>query len=453
MTEKKMKDHKVNSVLLAFPSRFSEGRMDKLVSNIRAQFRSKNIIQLKNTSTEKIANGEYFVFELDDVVQGAAIVRDMFGIDKVALAKQVPSVNFEEVSAEIVKVGKLKILPSEKFFVKVQISRLANVNYKPRDLEFGSTGDLIVALQSGSQTSATQNPKTSLRDYSASRLSPSSSSSSFPSSVFARPAKTELEADRIIESYVGKKSSYICIEIDKGPGGLPFGCQEEKILCPVYSLISAICCLAVLKCGFLVDIVIFYSDEDDLRQNVKTFGMVANRMNVSTCSIRVAKMEPPSHGDYRKDISRPKRIALTRPPEMPHIPILKEIVAIDVLTALRGHGLAVPMSVAIHPLWLIESTFEKIMSANKMPWMPLLFPERNTYHDFAAELGIHKDKLLLLQPMEQIPKIDVLATFTKKDYAKHSKAIETMTKFALKNIKTISFKIGPNYIHDILDAV
>jgi hypothetical protein len=84
--------------------------------------------------------------------------------------------------------------------------------------------------------------------------------------------------------------------------------------------------------------------------------------------------------------------------------------------------------------------------------MPLLLPGRNT-NDFAAELGIQNDKLLLLQPMEQVPKIDVLATFTKQDYAKHNKAIQTMTKFALKNIKTISFKIGPNYLHDILDAV
>ena len=149
----KKKEHKVNSVLLAFPSRFSEGRMNKLVSNIRAQLRSKNI-QLRNTSLEEIAGGEYFVFELDDVVQGAAIVRDMFGIDKVAIAKQVPSVNFEDVSSEIVNVGKLKILPWEKFLVKVQISLDANVNYKPRDLEFGSTGDLIVALQSGSTASS-----------------------------------------------------------------------------------------------------------------------------------------------------------------------------------------------------------------------------------------------------------------------------------------------------------
>jgi len=153
-TEKKREEHKVNSVLLAFPSRFSEGRMAKLVHNIRAQFRSKNIIQLQNTSIEKIADAEYFVFKLDDVVQGAAIVRDMFGIDKVAIAKQVSSVIFEDISAEIVNVGKLKILPTDRFFVKVQISRDANVNYKPRDLEFVSTGDLIVALQTESPASS-----------------------------------------------------------------------------------------------------------------------------------------------------------------------------------------------------------------------------------------------------------------------------------------------------------
>jgi hypothetical protein len=459
-TEKKREEHKVNSVLLAFPSRFSEGRMAKLVHNIRAQFRSKNIIQLQNTSIEKIADAEYFVFKLDDVVQGAAIVRDMFGIDKVAIAKQVSSVIFEDISAEIVKVGKLKILPTDRFFVKVQISRDANVNYKPRDLEFVSTGDLIVALQTESSASSklsvtsstAQTRNTSSKYYPIYPGSPPRSSFSSHSSAFARPAKNELEATRTLESYVGKKSSYICIEMDKGPGGLPFGCQEEKILCPIYSLLSTICCLAVLKCGFLVDIVIFYTDEDDLRQNVKTFGMVASRMNASKCSIRVAKLELPSHGDYRDDLVRPKRGALKKPPELPQMPILKEIVATAVLTSLKGHGLAVPMSVAIHPLWLIESTFKKIMSANKMPWMPLLLPERNTY-DIAAELGIQKDKLLLMQPTEKTPKIDNLARFTKQDYTKHSKAIETMTKFAFRNMKKISFKVGPNYLHDILDAV
>jgi len=436
-TAKKSKGHKVNSVLLAFPSRFSEGRMDKLVANIRAQFRSKNIIQLKKTAIEEIANCEYFVFELDDVVQGAAIVRDMFGIDKVAIARQVPSVNFEDVSAQIVNVGKLKILPSEKFFVKVQISRDANVNYKPRDLEFGSTGDLIVALR-------TESPASSKSSLSVHRPA--------TSSALARPAKNELEANRTIESYVGKKSSYICIEIDKGPGGLPFGCQEEKILCPIYSLLSAICCLAVLRYGFLVDIVIFYTDEDDLRQNVRTFGIVADRMNVSRCSIRVSKMELPSHIGHRGDLVTPKRTALARPPEIPGMPILKDIVAIEVLTALRGDGLAIPMNVAIHPLWLIESTFKKIISSNKIPLTPLLLPERNTY-DITAELGIQKDKLLIMQPTEQVSKIENLARFTKQDYAKQRKAIESMTKFALKNMKKISFKVGPNYLHDILDAI
>jgi len=131
---------------------------------------------------------------------------------------------------------------------------------------------------------------------------------------------------------------------------------------------------------------------------------------------------------------------------------LKDIVAIEVLTALRGDGLAIPMNVAIHPLWLIESTFKKIISSNKIPLTPLLLPERNTY-DITAELGIQKDKLLIMQPTEQVSKIENLARFTKQDYAKQRKAIETMTKFALKNMKKISFKVGPNYLHDILDAI
>ena len=123
------------TVLLVFPSQFSIGRIDKLIANIKDALRSKDV-GLKDIAIEK----ECLVFELDDVIEGAAITVEMFGIDKVAIEKKVFTASFEEILAEVVNIGKLKILPKEKFFVKVQISNNAKVDYKPRDLEFASTG-------------------------------------------------------------------------------------------------------------------------------------------------------------------------------------------------------------------------------------------------------------------------------------------------------------------------
>ncbi|PWU82705.1 MAG: hypothetical protein DLM72_00355 [Candidatus Nitrosopolaris wilkensis] len=414
------------TVLLVFPSQFSMGRIDKLIANIKDALRSKDV-GLRVIAIEK----ECLVFELDDVIEGAAITVEMFGIDKVAIAKKVSTARFEEILAEVVRIGKLKILPKEKFFVKVQISNNAKVDYKPRDLEFASTGELTAALQSSLP------PSLSLSSRKSSTFS--SSASSLTSS--ARPAKNELDADRLIEIFIGKKSVYVCIEIDAALGGLPFACQEEKVLCTIHNALSAISCMAVLKCGFFPEIIILYTDDENLRQNLKTFGLLVNRMNTKNYSVRLAKVE---------EIQKQQQQQHQQQRESSHKTILQEIVATQILTHMRGKGVVVPLSTAIHPLWLIELTFKKIFSSNKIPWMPLLLPTQGIY-DIARELGMEEHKLRLMS--DQSCMIDGLLTFTKQDYAKCRKSIDIMTESALKNMKTISFEIGPNYLHDILDSV
>ena len=82
--------------------------------------------------------------------------------------------------------------------------------------------------------------------------------------------------------------------------------------------------------------------------------------------------------------------------------------------------------------------------------MPLLLPSQGMY-DIAEELGIEKNKLPLLSDKSSM--MDRPMTFTRKDYAKYRRTIDKMTESAKKNMKTISFEIGPNYLHDILDSV
>jgi len=426
--------------LLVFPSQFSIGRIDKLISVIKDALRSKDI-EIRDMMLEE----ECVVFELANVVEGASIIGEMFGVDKVAIAKKVSTSRFEEVITEVVNIGKLKILPNEKFFVKVQISHNAKVNYKPRDLEFASTGELTAALQSSLSHSLSSSSRQS------STFSSSSSSSSLSSS--ARPARDESDADRLIEIFIGKLSTYVCIEIDAGLGGLPFACQDQKVLCTIHNTLSAISCMAVLKCGFFPEIVILYTDDDNLRQNLKIFGLVVNRINTEKYLIRLAKIEELQKQKRNQNLDQKqkrKQLQLQQQRDSSHKTILQEIVATQVLTRMRGKRVIVPLSAAIHPLWLIESTFKKLLSLNKIPWMPLLLPIQGIY-GMANELGMDEHKLQLLS--DQGCMIDTLLTFTKQDYSKYRKTIDKMTESALKNMKTISFEIGPNYLHNILDSV
>jgi adenylyl- and sulfurtransferase ThiI len=423
------------TVLLVYPSQFSLGRIDKLIAVIKDALRSKDV-EIRDIVPEE----ECIVFELGNVVEGASIIGEMFGVEKVAIAKKVSTSRFEEIITEVVNIGKLKILPREKFFVKVQISNNAKVNYKPRDLEFASTGELTAVLQSPLS-----------RSLSSRRSSAFSSSSSSSLSSSARPARDESDADRLIEIFVGKSSTYVCIEIDAGLGGLPFACQGQKVLCTIHNTLSAISCMAVLKCGFFPEIVILYTDDDNLRQNLKIFGLIVSRMNTKKYSIRLAKVEELQKQNQNLDQKQErKQQHQQQRRESSHKTILQEIVATQVLTRMSRKRVVVPLSAAIHPLWLIESTFKKFLSSNKIPWMPLSLPIQDIY-DIAGELGMDEDKLRLLS--DQSFMTDRLVTFTRQDYAKHRKTIDLMTESALKSMKTISFEIGPNYLHDILDSV
>src|SRR5439155_17153183 len=85
------------TVLLVFPSQFSIGRMDKLIAAIKDALRSQDV-ELRDIVLEE----ECVVFELGNVVEGASIIGEMFGIDKVAIAKKVATSGFEEIIAEVV---------------------------------------------------------------------------------------------------------------------------------------------------------------------------------------------------------------------------------------------------------------------------------------------------------------------------------------------------------------
>jgi len=128
--------------------------------------------------------------------------------------------------------------------------------------------------------------------------------------------------------------------------------------------------------------------------------------------------------------------------------ILQEGIVARILTLLPGKGgLVIPLSAAIHPPWFVESTLKKIVSLGKIPWMPLMLLTDGIYHD-AKSMGLE----------DKIPSIDDsinndMIMFKKHEYRKYERKIDMLSKTAVKNMKTISLKVGPNYLHDIIDSI
>jgi hypothetical protein len=380
-------DHSRN-ILIVFPSSFSVNKRYELKALINKR------LQLNNIKVSKIVNEEACIaFEVTDVVEATAITSEMFGIDKVAIAKRVKN-EFNHVVNEIVNTGKQIILPGEKFFVKVCTSNSAKkISYVGRDIEFASIGNLITEL----------------------------------SHIRVTPAKNELGADKIILAYVGKNSAYVCLQIDKGLGGLPFGYQNEKLICGIHNILSLVSCMLAVKCGFIPELFILYSNEYDLKENAKMFGHIAYKMAIKRHTIRLMHIDIPDRYDDNIKF------------------MLQESIFTRISTLLPGKRLVVPLSAAIHPPWFVEEVTEKIVHMGKSSWMPLMLLTTGIYHE-AIAMGL-KDKIMLIDAL-----INNM-TFTKLEYKKYQNMIDTLSKVAIKNMKTISVNIGPNYLHNIIDSI
>lgn len=388
-----MNEDSLKNVLLVFPSSFSakRGAEDKLKAVVKKKLLSNHIKINKITSEEAC-----IVFDVTDVVKAAELMVEVFGIDKVAIAKHVTN-EFTGIVKTIVNTGKQIILPKEKFFVKVEVSNNAEIHYVARDVEFASVGDLTAEL----------------------------------STIAAVPAKNEYDANKIILSYIGGGSTYVCFQLDKAVGGLPFGCQNKIVSCGIHNVLSCISTLITIKCGFIPDISIFYTNQDDLRENVKLFGHIVTKMNTRRCKIRMMHMDLPDH-KYGSSLKL----------------MLKESISARVLTFLPRKDLSVPLSVTIYPSWFVQETINTISSAGKIPWIPLLFLTDCLNYDIKS-MDLEDDKIIMY--IDKL--IGYMMGFKKHEYKKYEKKIDALSKETINNMKTISLNIGPNYLHDIIDSI
>jgi adenylyl- and sulfurtransferase ThiI len=315
-----------NSFVVVFPSVFSRNKLDLLVSNI------KNILKVQNQKFSKITKDDsVIVIEANDPVFASSTVNLLYGIEQVAIAKQVKN-EFDVLVSAIAKIGTNLLLSGERFLVKVEGY---SAGYMTKDVELAATSSLI--------------EKTT--------------------SLGTKPG-TQERYDKLIYAYLTKLHGYICIFTDKGHGGLPYNSQNEKVVCCVYDELSAVSCLETIREGFDVKIVICYNSESNLIELIK----ILNRILPKTIQSKI-ELE-----FFYLDIKNSaKNIML--------IAVAEILCVVAKSNNIRKVSLS--LSPLIFPSSFVNGIIMRVFKKNFIPWLPLSGLDKDIF-DNAKEIGLEK---------------------------------------------------------------
>ncbi|MEK6962020.1 MAG: thiamine biosynthesis protein [Thermoproteota archaeon] len=315
-----------NSFVIVFPSVFAKNKLDLLVSNI------KNILKVQNQKFSKITKDDsVIVIEANDPVFASSTINLLYGIERVAIAKQVKN-EFDVIVSAIAKIGTNLLLSGERFLVKVDGY---SAGYMTKDVELAATSSLI--------------EKTT--------------------TLGTKPG-TQERYDKLIYAYLTKLHGYICIFTDKGHGGLPYNSQNEKIVCCVYDELSAVSCLETIREGFDVKIVICYNSDSNLIELVKILNRILPKTIQSKIDLEFFYIDIKNSA---------KNIML--------------IVVVEILCFVAKSNkirkISLSLSPLIFPSYFVNSIIKRVFKKNFIPWLPLAGLDRDIF-DNAKEIGLEK---------------------------------------------------------------
>lgn len=372
------------NVVVVFPSLYSLNKIDYLVSSISM------ILKTKKLGFSKIhKNGSVIIVEADDPVFASSAIASLFGIEKIAIAKEVEN-SFNAIVTTIVTVGANLLLRGERFYVKVDGT---GIEYVPKDVELAATSALIEKTVN-----------------------------------FQTKPGTESSYDKIIYTYITKSHAYVCIFIDKGGGGIPNKSQNQKVLCCIYDELSVIACLQTLKMGFDVKILVCYSNESELLNTVKMLNQILPRLLQTKVELHFCKLDMKSTG---RSI------------------LLKTAIITAILASfakrIRIDGISLAISPLIFPAWFIEYNAMRVFQKGIIPWFPLSGID-NSIFDTANEIGLGKhvskiENLCKIKFKKELPKdkINKISQISLRD-------IKTITiTLGSKNIHDIIDSLKSNH--------
>ena len=314
-------------LIVVFPSIFSKNKANSLITNI------KKVLRIQNQKFRKIRKeGDVIIVEADDPVFASSAINTLFGIDGVAIAKQITN-DFESIVDGVSKVAKDIFLKGERFLL--QIEGYAK-GFTTKDIELAATSSLI--------------EKTA--------------------GMGIKPG-TSKKYDRKLYVRLTKLNAYICIYYDNGLGGVPNNSQDKEIICCIFDELSAVSCLETIKQGFDVKIIICYNKDSELLHLVKIVNQIIRRT-----------VKPKINLDFYK-IHDNKKLAQL---------LLTEITSKILMKIAATSGIkriSLGTSTLIHPIDFSESLSKQISDKNLIPYFPLSGLDDNVFES-AREIGLEK---------------------------------------------------------------
>ncbi|MDE1862600.1 MAG: hypothetical protein KGI33_06785 [Thaumarchaeota archaeon] len=377
MTQPAQNQADEKTVLAVFPSPYALSRIPSLQESI------SKALKIKDLKLDRMRrNGSLIVLETPDPVLASSAVASLFGIDRVAIAREVPSA-FNDALAQIVSTSMSLLSGGDKFYLKVDGT---SPGYLPKDLEVAATASLIEKA----------------------------------GGIQARPG-SESDNTRMLYTHLAGSRAYICIFVDRGLGGLPYGSQAEPLLCCIYDELSAIACLQCIKMGFDVTMIICYSGDVDL---LKTSKMI-NRILPSVPREKLALYS----------CRTPKEDALTRI-------FVASGIMISMARPRKIRNIALPILPLVIPPSLVDAASREAFKAGLLPWLPLSGMDSAIIEN-ARQMGL--DKFLAGLGSIAGPRIPRKAP----DRAR----IRSHVSAALKTLRPLTLSLGPKNVYDIIDQL
>jgi len=338
-----LKREKMNEIsyVVVFPNIFSKNKIPQLIKNI------KKILKIKNQKYNSVKrDGDIILVDANDPVFASSAINLLFGIEKIAIARQVKN-NFQNIVSEITTIGGNLLLKGEKFLVKVEgISK----GFLVKDIEISATSNIIEKK----------------------------------SNLGAHPG-TDENFDKLLYTYLTKNNAYICIFSDKGKGGIPYQSQKEQTICAIYDEISAVSCYETIKQGYDTKIIICYRQKSELMNLAKIINQIIPRLVQEKIEIEFYYLKIKSNG------------------------IKNYLIYINsILEIMLNHSnkkISLALSPLIFPTNFIDNALNHVFTKNKIPIIPLTGVDNELFRE-AKEIGLERN-IKKLEKMINISSNDV----------------------------------------------
>ena len=323
-----LKRKKMNEIsyVVVFPSIFSKNKIPQLIKNI------KKILKIKNQEYNSVKrDGDIILVNANDPVFASSAINLLFGIEKIAIARQVKN-NFQNIILEITSIGGNLLLKGEKFLVKVEgISK----GFLVKDIEIAATSNIIEKK----------------------------------SNLEAHPG-TDENFDKLLYTYLTKNNAYVCIFLDTGRGGIPYQSQNQQTICAIYDEISAVSCYETIKQGYDTKIIICYRQKSELMNLAKIINQIIPRLVQNKIELEFyhLKIKPNGIKNYLIYVNS----------------------ILEIMLSYSNNRISLALSPLIFSANFIDNSLNQVFSKKKIPIIPLTGVDSQLFEE-AKEIGLERN--------------------------------------------------------------